>query len=66
MVMHVCLHHRIIFTKSSHRFFGQYLPSQNLNSNTRVKCERCSSLTKKTLAKRESIVVVHLLHWNKL
>ena len=66
MVMHVCQHHRIILTKSSRRAFSQYLPFQSLNSNTRVKCERCSRLIKKTLARRESIVVVHLLGLNKL
>ena len=32
-----------------------------MNSNTRVECERCSRLIRKTLARGKSIVVVHLL-----
>ena len=37
-----------------------------MNSNTKVGCERCSRLIKKTLVRRKSIVVVHLLGLNKL
>ena len=46
--------------------FSQHLPSQSLNSNNRVRCERCSRLIKKALARRKSIFVVHLLGLNKL
>ena len=59
--MLVCQHHRIILTKSSRRGFSQYLPFQSLNYNTRVRCERCSRLIKKILARRKPVVVVHLL-----
>ena len=44
----------------------QYLPFQSFNSNTRVEGGRFSRLIKKTLARQESIVVVHLLGKNKL
>ena len=63
--MRVCKHRRIILTKSSRRTFSQHFPFQSANSNTRVRCERCSRLTQKTLARRKSIVVVHLLGLNK-
>ena len=38
----------------------------HVSCNTRVECERWSRLIKKTLARRKSIVVVHLLGLNKL
>ena len=43
----------------------QLLPFQSVNSNTRVRSERCSRLIKKTLARRKSIVVVHFLGLKK-
>ena len=64
--MRVCKYHCVILTKSSQRTFNQHLPFQSVNSNTRVGCSRCPRLMQKALARRKSIVVVHLLGLNKL
>ena len=56
----------VILTKLLRCTFSQHLPFPSFNSNTRVGCERFSRLTKKTLARRKSIAVVHLLGLNKL
>ena len=53
------VHHRIVSTKSSRRIFSQYLPFQSWILT--LKCERCTKLIRKTLARRESVVVVYLL-----
>ena len=53
------------FHKKFTEHFQQNLPFESVNSNTRVGCERCTSLIKKTLARRKSIVVVHVLVLNK-
>ena len=63
--MHVCWHHCIILTKKSRRTLSQHLPFQNMNINTKVECERCSRLIKKTLVRRESIVVVHFIRFEQ-
>ena len=54
------------FEKISQRTFCQHLPFQSVHGNTKVRCERCSGLIKKTLVRRKLIVVVHLLGLNKL
>ena len=66
MVIRVCKRHRIILTKSSQLTFSQCLTFQSLNSNTRVECEKCSRVIKKTLASQEPIVVVKFLSLNRL
>ena len=54
------------FEKISQRTFCQHLPFQSVHGNTKVRCERCSGLIKKTPVRRKLIVVVHLLGLNKL
>ena len=53
----------VILTKRLRRTFSQHLPFPSFNSKTRVGCKR---LTKKTLARRKSIAIVHLLGLHKL
>ena len=43
--------------------FQPNLPFQSMNSNTKVGCERCSGLIKKTLVRQKSIVVVHFVRF---
>ena len=65
MGMRVCYHHCIL-TKSSPHTFRRHLHFQSFNSNTRIGCERCSGLIKKSLERQKSIAVVNLLGLNKL
>ena len=60
----LCVYY-IILAKSSWRTFSQHLPFQSMNSNTKVGCERCSRLIKKTLARRKSIVVTHFVRFEQ-
>ena len=59
MIMCVCYHHCIILTKSSQCTFSQHLPLQSMNTNTKVACERCSKLIKKTLVRPKSTAAIH-------
>ena len=53
-------------TVLSRRTLRQHLPFQSMNSSTRVGCERCSRLIKRTLVRQKSVVAVHLLGLSKL
>ena len=55
-----------ILIKISRGTSSQHLSFLSLNNNTRIGCERCSRLTKKTIEGRKSIVVVNLLGLSKL
>ena len=66
MVMRICQHNCFILIKSSWRIVSHHLPFQIINNNAKVGCEKCSRLIKKTIVRRKSIVVVHLLGLNKL
>ena len=37
-----------------------------MNKNTKLGCERCSRLIKKTLVRRNSIVVVHFVRFEQI
>ena len=39
---------------------SQHLPVKSYKSNSRIVCERCSGLSKKTLTRQQSIVLVYL------
>ena len=54
------------FDKKSRRTFNQHLPFQSMRSNSKVECERCSRLIKKTLVRRNSIVVVHFVRFEQI
>ena len=57
----------VIFWQKVHDALSANIsPFQSVDSNTRVVCKRCSRLIQKTLARRKSIVVVHLSDLNKL
>ena len=47
------------FDKSSQCTFSQHLPLQSMNTNTKVACERCSKLIKKTLVRPKSTAAIH-------
>ena len=49
------------FDKKFMTHFQPIFTFPSLNSNTKMQCEQCSRLIKKTLARQESVVVVHLL-----
>ena len=40
---------------------SQHVTIKSLESNTRIGCEKCSRFSKKTQARRESIVLAHLI-----
>ena len=60
----LCVYY-IILAKSSWRTFSQHLPFQSMNSNTKVGCEKCSRLIKKTLVRRKSIAVVRFIRFKQ-
>ena len=53
------------FDKKFAAHFQPNLPFQSMNSNTKVGCERCSGLIKKTLVRQKSIVVVHFFRFEQ-
>ena len=61
----LCVRHCIILRKFSRRTSSQHLPFESMNSNTKVRCERCSGLIKKTLVRQNLIVVVHFVRFEQ-
>ena len=50
-----------VLVRQKNKGASQHLPVKSLKSNTRIGCERCSRCFKKTLARRQLIVLVHLI-----
>ena len=53
------------FNKKFTAHFQPTFTFSSMNSNTKVGCERCSRLIKKTLVRRKSIVVVHFVRFEQ-
>ena len=51
------------FDKTSQYTFSKYLSFQSMNSNTKVGFQKCLTLIKKTLVRRQSIVVVRFVRF---